>query len=198
MGLTPEQQERIRLNRERAYKIQQEKKRKQEAEKQKQQQQQAQEGEESDIDKKRAAAVTCSNRDGDDSSTVHNITSPLLTGGKANKRQKVLNGNGKEEDDDDDDIILEEFEINASDYVTKNDAKNIYCLPDGTLAICDYIEKDNPHNNKFKPMKLYVRKEIRKRARKRYGGLIGLQEERRKRQLRKYENDIQKTKNIFK
>ena len=197
MGLTPEQQERIRLNRERAYKIQQEKKRKQEEEQQKQQQQQTQEGEESYIDKRVTAAAT-STMDGKECRSVHNITSPPLAGGEANKRQKVLNGNGKEEDDDDDDSILEEFEINASDYVTKNDAKNIYCLPDGTLAICDYIEKDNPHNNKFKPMKLYVRKEIRKRARKRYGGLIGLQEERRKRQLRKYENDIQKTKNIFK
>ena len=60
------------------------------------------------------------------------------------------------------------------------------------------VEKENPRHRGFSTMKLYYRAELRRRARKRYGGKEGLIEERRKREEKRFENDIAKTKDIFK
>ena len=58
----------------------------------------------------------------------------------------------------------------------------MYCLPEGTLAVCQFTEKDNPHHKGWTPMKMYSRSEIRKRSRKRFDGLEGLVAERKKRE----------------
>lgn len=94
-------------------------------------------------------------------------------------------------------VELEPFEEGASEYVTKTDAMKLYCLPEGTLAVCEVVEKENPHNRKWKPMKLYLRSEIRKRARDRYGGMEGLVEERQKRQKSRYEKDREVAAKLF-
>lgn len=93
---------------------------------------------------------------------------------------------------------LEEFEVHASKFVSQKEAKEMYCLPDGTLAVCVVVEKENPHGKGFKPMKLYNRVEIRRRARERYGGLEGLVKERERRGEKRFLNDLESTKNIFK
>ena len=104
----------------------------------------------------------------------------------------------KDTNDDDDMDSLEDFEIGASDYVTKQQAKNLYCLPEGTLAVCKIVQtKTNPRNPHFGSMKLYDRTEIRKRAHQRHGGKRGLQQERQRRQEALLEKDLQDTKNIF-
>lgn len=63
--------------------------------------------------------------------------------------------------------------------------------------MCDYVEKDNPRNAKFSKMKLYHRKEIRERSRKRFEGLQGLIEERRKRELKRFQKDFDDVNDIF-
>ena len=78
------------------------------------------------------------------------------------------------------------------------DAMKVYCLPAGTLDVCEFIEKDNPRNQKFSKMKLYLRSEVRRRARERFGGLSGLQEERRKREHKRFERDYEDVNDIFK
>jgi DNA-repair protein complementing XP-A cells len=103
----------------------------------------------------------------------------------------------KSEKKDDTEVELEDFEVSASDFVTKKEAKEIYCLPDGTLAVCKYVEKENPHRKGWTPMKLYYRNEIRSRARERYGGLEGLQTERKKRVEKRFMNDLEKTRDVF-
>lgn len=117
-------------------------------------------------------------------------------GGESNEEKK--NVPNKEKLKDDADVELEDFEIDASPYVTKQDAMSKYCLPIGTLEVCEFIEKDNPRNKKFSKMKLYYRSEIRRRARERFGGLQGLQEERRKRERKRFERDYEDVTNIFK
>ncbi len=107
----------------------------------------------------------------------------------ATKKRKIEE---KEEED------LEEFEVHASKFVSQKEAKEMYCLPDGTLAVCSFVEKENPHGKGFKPMKLYNRVEIRRRARERYGGLEGLMKERERRVEIRFLNDLESTKNIFK
>jgi XPA protein C-terminus len=98
----------------------------------------------------------------------------------------------------DEDLELEDFEVNASKFVTRKEAREMYCLPDGTLAVCTFTEKENPHGKRLKPMKLFERAEIRRRARERFGGLAGLIEERDRRKNKKFQNALESTKNIFK
>ena len=111
------------------------------------------------------------------------------------KRAKVEAGSddaGKGED-----VELEDFEIGASDLVTKTEATRMYCLPEGTLAVCQCVEKQNPKHKGWTPMKLYYRSEIRRRARKRHGGIEGLVAERRKRAEKRFQKDLERTKDVF-
>lgn len=110
---------------------------------------------------------------------------------KSNIKKNIL-------EEEDENVELEDFEIGASQYVTKQDAKGKYCLPDGTLEVCEYTEKDNPRQSKWNKMKLYNRSEIRRRARDRWGGLEGLQEERRRRENKRSEKDMAEGYRLFK
>jgi hypothetical protein len=98
---------------------------------------------------------------------------------------------------EDDLTILEDFEINAPPTVSKQEAMKVYCLPEGTMAVCAYETKKNPVRQTFAAMKLYSRAEIRKRARERYGGLQGLIEERKRREEAKFKKDLEKAKEVF-
>jgi XPA protein C-terminus len=100
-------------------------------------------------------------------------------------------------EDKDEEVELEDFEVGASEWVSKKEAISKYCLPEGTLAVCKYTEKENPHHKGWKPMKLYSRVEVRRRARERFGGLEELQAERRRREEKRFSNDLEKTKNVF-
>jgi XPA protein C-terminus len=97
----------------------------------------------------------------------------------------------------DEEIDLEDFEIDSSKLVSQREAKQVYCLPEGTLAVCSYVEKTNPRGKGFKPMKLYDRAEIRRRARERFGGLDGLIAERDRRAEERFRKDLEKNKNLF-
>ena len=117
---------------------------------------------------------------------------------QSNKPRKMktktdINTQGIEEDEE----SLEDFEYNASEYITKTEAQRTYCLPQGTLAVCSFIERDNPHKKGWSNMKLYSRSELRRRARKRFGGKEGLIREREKRKERRLEKDLEETKNVF-
>jgi hypothetical protein len=95
-------------------------------------------------------------------------------------------------------VELEDFEEGASEFVSKKDAMKVYCLPEGTLAVCEHEEKQNPRHKGWNAMKLYKRAEIRRRARERYGGLQGLIEERQKREEKRFMKDMERTKDLFK
>jgi len=168
MTLTEEQRERIRKNRERALELQ--KRRKLE-------EAQKLEGDSAKVGDKRPS----SDGEGVD--------------GKRTKLEQKVEENKKEEEEKED---LEDFEYGASELVTKKEAKKMYCLPEGTLAVCTVVEKDNPHHKGWSKMKLYKRSELRSRARKRFGGKEGLIAERKKREEERFRNDMEKTKDVFK
>mmetsp|Transcript_30053 Transcript_30053/g.62809 ORF Transcript_30053/g.62809 Transcript_30053/m.62809 type:complete len:170 (-) Transcript_30053:535-1044(-) len=111
------------------------------------------------------------------------------------KRPKPDTAKKKEKEED---LELEEFEVGASEYVTKKDAMKLYLLPEGTLAVCEFVERENPRHKGWKPMKLYYRAEIRRRSRERFGSLQGLIEARIQRQDAQFARDLEKTKDIFK
>jgi hypothetical protein len=92
---------------------------------------------------------------------------------------------------------LEDFEVGASEWVTKKEAKGQYCLPDGTLAVCEVQERENPRHKGWTPMKLYCRSEIRERAHKRHGGLEGLIAERKERRGKRLAKDMKEAAKVF-
>lgn len=120
----------------------------------------------------------------------------VTTSNNNNKRARVETK--KEEKKEEEDCDLEPFEEGASEMVTKTEAQQKYCLPLGTLECCKVVEKENPRHKQWAPMKLYYRAELRRRARKRFGGLEGLVAERKRRLEERFRNDIEKTKDIFK
>ncbi|KAL7465431.1 hypothetical protein ACHAXS_005755 [Conticribra weissflogii] len=96
-----------------------------------------------------------------------------------------------------DEESLEDFEYDASPYISQTEAQRTYCVPMGTLAVCSFIEKDNPHHRGFSKMKLYLRSEVRSRARKRFGGKAQLIREREKRSKKRFEKDLVDVKGVF-
>ena len=144
MVLTEEQKERIRKNRQRALEIRRTKLKQKE--------------------------VKETNPPSTDSSINH-VKGEIKrhTGKVISPEENAVNDEVKVETEEE----LEEFEMGASPYVTKTEAMKKYCLPAGTLAVCAYIEKDNPRQSKWNKMILYHRSEIRRRARRRFGGLDG-------------------------
>ena len=166
MGLTEEQRERIRKNRERALEIQRQ--------------------------RKEQALIA-------DKGTKNEDIKEVVKEPEAKRRKVSSEGGSKEQDGSQNqgDEVLEQFEEGASEFVTKKEAMKMYCLPEGTLAVCRYVEKQNPHHKGWTPMKLYNRAEIRRRARERFGGLEGLTAERRKREEKRFQNDLERTKDIF-
>jgi len=116
---------------------------------------------------------------------------------KEEQQEQVVKKRRLEEKDDDDGMVLEDFEINATPLVTKKEAMSVYCLPQGTLDVCEFVEKENPRKKGWTPMKLFSRSEIRRRARNRFGGLEGLVEERKKREMNRLKRDLEESKNIF-
>ena len=96
-----------------------------------------------------------------------------------------------------DESSLEDFERDAPTHISQAEAKRVYCIPQGTLAVCSFIEKDNPHQRSWAKMKLYSRRDVRRRARKRFGGKDGLAHERERRKKNRLEKDLKEMKDVF-
>eukprot|EP00526_Cylindrotheca_closterium_P023939 CAMPEP_0113639318 /NCGR_PEP_ID=MMETSP0017_2-20120614/20625_1 /TAXON_ID=2856 /ORGANISM="Cylindrotheca closterium" /LENGTH=187 /DNA_ID=CAMNT_0000550523 /DNA_START=468 /DNA_END=1031 /DNA_ORIENTATION=+ /assembly_acc=CAM_ASM_000147 len=186
MALTEEQKERIKQNRERALRIKKERMERLAKEKE-------------DADKKRKL-----NQGGGGGGREGETLQAATIGNEGvvstnNKKQKLLEAGKKQQQqqEEKDDLELEEFEVGASEWITKSEAMKIYCVPQGTLAVCQVEERPNPHHASWKPMKLYLRSQVRQKGRKRFGGLEGLVEERNKRRQKQLEKDMAKARSIF-
>ena len=70
-----------------------------------------------------------------------------------------------------------------SDYqgIVKSKAKKEFLLSDKSFARLNYVEKLNPRNASFKPMKIYLRKHVKELAILLYGSLERIQDEKAKR-----------------
>lgn len=163
MVLTEKGRERIRVNRDRALKIQQKKRKQEKLEKE---------------------------------TRIREQERQEKKSSKSSAKKIKTDGNYYEEEGSK--LPIESFEENASLHVTKREAVNVYCLPEGTLAVLKFEEKQNPHNQKFKSMKLYNRNEVRYYAHKRHGGLDGLVDERNNRKQRKLAKDMKEARDVFK
>jgi hypothetical protein len=182
MGLTEEQKEQICRNRERALELR------------RQRQQQQEEQKQAVVSQMVSSSLSSS----PNKRKVQEITIDLDAEDAAAKEKKMKEMKEKDKAKDvEEKVEVEQFEEGASDYVTKKEAMKMYCLPEGTIAVCSFIERENPRQKGWVPMKLYSRSEIRRRARERFDGMQGLIEERRKREQKRFENDLERTKDIF-
>ncbi|VEU43174.1 unnamed protein product [Pseudo-nitzschia multistriata] len=187
MVLTEEQKLRIRKNRERALRIQKERREKYEKQKEEHLKESERSIEDNQTPSKKRKTTDSTLARPTASTTTSQSISPTTNAKQATEDHDYHSSEP-----------LEDFEEGASQWVTKTEAMNTYCLPEGTMAVCSYEEKQNPRNPSFKPMKLYKRSEIRYRAHKRHGGVEGLVKEREKRRKRKLEKDMEAARDIFK
>jgi len=184
MVLTGEQRERMESNRIRALEI----KRKKQSEKEKSETSESSEFEaggfvgETELQGKKRKTLVDTNDAGD-------VDTKNNSRGVARIDKDAFDG--------DDESSLEDFEHDASTHMSQAEAKRIYCIPLGTLAVCSYIEKDNPHQRSWAKMKLYSRTDVRRRARKRFGGKAGLVAERERRKKNRLEKDLEDVKDVF-
>lgn len=174
--LTPELRERIRKNRERALRIQAERKRKLE-----------QDEKEKQTKEKNINDELIQREDSGQQEKRAKKPKFQSEGGVPGRAAEVAE---KEED-------CEEWEIGMSEWVSKKEAVTKYCLPEGTLAVCEVSTKENPHHKAWASMKLYRRSELRERAYKRHGGKEGLIQERTQREQKRLAKDMKAADNIF-
>ena len=66
---------------------------------------------------------------------------------------------------------------NDYDFINKSDISTHYLLPDDSISLLKFIEKPNPINTRYKPMKLYLRKHARIKSYKRWTDEAGLNAE---------------------
>mmetsp|Transcript_12306 Transcript_12306/g.19072 ORF Transcript_12306/g.19072 Transcript_12306/m.19072 type:complete len:196 (+) Transcript_12306:345-932(+) len=189
--LTDEQKEQIRKNREKALELQKKKKRTQQTLVGNEEKKEWNEGDNTNDNNH-------NNNNNHNTKKKQKITPQQQhTPQQQQQQQRTSSSTEEKAEKEKEDDVMEDWEMEASLYVTKKEAQSMYCLPEGTLAVCTCIEKENPRHKGFKPMKLYERKEIRQRAHRRYGGIQGLQQERKQREENRFRKDLERTKNIF-
>ncbi|KAL7480829.1 hypothetical protein ACHAW6_006491 [Cyclotella cf. meneghiniana] len=113
------------------------------------------------------------------------------------RAQEIKNDNPSTHQSDGDDESLEDFERNASEYITQSEAQRMYCIPLGTLAVCSHATRDNPHRKGWSDMKLYLRSEVRRRAWKRFGGKEELKQERARRREKRLDRELEDMRDVF-
>eukprot|EP00903_Cladosiphon_okamuranus_P015146 g14005.t1 len=97
-------------------------------------------------------------------------------------------------------IVCRACKLKNEDFqcVTKKEAKDTYLLPEGTIAVLKFIERDNPRHSSWTKMKLYLRRDVAAYSHKRWGSEEGLAEERTRRELLKFDRSLSRTKGVFK
>ncbi|KAG5192111.1 hypothetical protein JKP88DRAFT_352052 [Tribonema minus] len=85
----------------------------------------------------------------------------------------------------------------AYELMTKADVQKLFLLPEGTIRVLKYVERENPRNKGWTPMRLYLHKDARVWALKRWSTVEALEEERKRRDAKKWEESVKRTKGVF-
>ncbi len=72
-----------------------------------------------------------------------------------------------------------------------------FLLPDDTISLFKSVDKPNPKNSMWRPMKLYLRKHAREKAYARFGGAEGLAQEKEKREQLKFSKQLKEAAEMF-
>lgn len=87
----------------------------------------------------------------------------------------------------------------CGDYelINKTEVASAYLITSDSISLMPYIEKTNPRNSNWVPMKMYLRKHARIKAIKRWGSADALLDEIDRRKKSKFEHDVDVVDDIF-
>ena len=77
------------------------------------------------------------------------------------------------------------------------DAARTYLLPQATLKCLPTLERENPRQPTWTPMRLFLRRHLVEHAHRRWGDEAGLEAERKRRAAAKVKRDDAKAKDFF-
>ena len=83
------------------------------------------------------------------------------------------------------------------DLLNATDAARTYLLPQATLKCLPTLERENPRQPTWTPMRLFLRRHLVEHANRRWGDEAGLEAERRRRAAAKVKRDDAKAKDFF-
>jgi DNA-repair protein complementing XP-A cells len=81
--------------------------------------------------------------------------------------------------------------------ISRGECISAYLIPEDSLKVLKFMNKDNPHHVGWTPMKLYLRKHAVELALRRFGTLEALEDEKKKREAAKFERSLVKTDDIL-
>jgi hypothetical protein len=79
---------------------------------------------------------------------------------------------------------------NLYECITKSECVTEYLITEDIIKSMPYMERDNPHNPGWKPMKLYLRKHALEAALNRFGSIESLHQEKKRREAAKLDKNI--------
>ena len=83
------------------------------------------------------------------------------------------------------------------DLLNATDAARTYLLPQATLKCLPTLERENPRQPTWTPMRLFLRRHLVDHANRRWGDEAGLEAERKRRAAAKVKRDDAKAKDFF-
>ena len=83
------------------------------------------------------------------------------------------------------------------DLLNATDAARTYLLPQATLKCLPTLERENPRQPTWTPMRLFLRRHLVEHANRRWGDEAGLEAERKRRAAAKVKRDDAKAKDFF-
>ena len=83
------------------------------------------------------------------------------------------------------------------DLLNATDAARTYLLPQATLKCLPTLERENPRQPTWTPMRLFLRRHLVEHAHRRWGDEAGLEAERKRRAAAKVKRDDAKAKDFF-
>lgn len=81
--------------------------------------------------------------------------------------------------------------------IARGECISAYLIPEDSLKVLKFMNKENPHHVGWTPMKLYLRKHVVELALRRFGTLQALEDEKKKREAAKFERSLVKTDDIL-
>ena len=95
-------------------------------------------------------------------------------------------------------VCAEHKARSSYDLVPSGDAAATYLLPKNTLKCLASVERSNPRQPTWRPMKLYLRRDLEVQADRRWGDAEKLDEERRRREAAKLAKSEKSARSFFK
>ena len=89
------------------------------------------------------------------------------------------------------------LKTNDFDLITKLEAQSSYLIPVDTIKMMKFSTKNNHVNSHWAPIHLYLRKHAKECAEKRFGSLEAMEEEKSRRECKKFERENAKTEAIL-